>query len=50
MWQRLFLDHVDENINLFLLVDGTHELDDEGVVDLSELSEHWQRNRLVLVV
>lgn len=37
MWQRLFLDHVDENINLFLLVDGTHELDDEGVVGLSEI-------------
>lgn len=37
MWQKLFLDHVDENISFFLLVDGTHALDDEGVVGLSEI-------------
>jgi hypothetical protein len=37
LWQRLFLDQLDEDAGLFLLLDGTHELDEKGVNDLGSI-------------
>lgn len=34
LWQRLFLSHLNENVTFYLLLDGTHELDERGVSDL----------------
>ncbi|KAF2740355.1 hypothetical protein EJ04DRAFT_548404 [Polyplosphaeria fusca] len=39
MWQKLFVGRLGEDVNFFLLLDGTQELDERGVNDLSSLVE-----------
>ncbi|KAL9113689.1 MAG: hypothetical protein Q9227_002134 [Pyrenula ochraceoflavens] len=38
LWKKLFLDHSDNQASLFLLLDGIHEMEDDGLNDLKQIA------------
>ncbi|KAL9088719.1 MAG: hypothetical protein Q9165_006028 [Trypethelium subeluteriae] len=43
-WQKLILKHLDKEVTFFLLLDGTHELDDKGISNLVTLLKALPKN------
>lgn len=46
IWQKLFLNHLTEDVTFYLLLDGTNELDERGVNDLCTIVQTLAKSEM----